>query len=883
MRQFRVLVALLVILLAACNGSGESDLEQQLDEQPGEPGGNPGDDAGGACKASAARKPDDARAYYDQSVYPLLESDCLDCHVADGDASDSAFVLEGNADADYALVKEFTERDLAGYPYLLAKASAFAGHTGGVRFALTSAEADILIEFADRLAGRTGDDPGDAPPPLDDEPAACNDDDDDLVNDDPVPGTGEFLKGVSLLSPEETLNKAAMLMLGRRATAVELAAVADESSAALRATLRDMMQGPAFTEFLVTAANDQLLTNKFAGGIPFISGASEISYYRTAPIDWPGIMPEPHYSVDEFYNEDLATEPLALVAYIVNNERDYREVLQADYTVFNSRTYEFFDANREGYVQLVDPDTGAPADPPGSPDEWVAGRFSLGVGTGFYKDTAGTAHPDPVRYPHAGVLTTKPWLARWPNTNTNGQRKRAKKVMHQFLGYNIELTANRPMNADALNDPDNPTFKNPACTACHYQLDAIAGTFQNWGYNGNFRFNRRFVNEFGEYLRTDALNEGYKADTTDDCGKPLGEGGYCEGDLWYANRFATGFVFQGESTITEMPNDGPGRTGPHDDATLRWLAAQIVADPRFATGSVKFWYEAVFNEKPLDPPIDGDPNYDAKIRAYIAQQELIQQVANVFVRDNGHGPYNLKDLLVELFVSAWFRAGSIDDAAGREVELANVGMGTLLTPEQLERKIESTLGVRWRLRDENLAIRDAFTYIFNVMYGGIDSDTVTARTRQVNPLMVSVIKRMVSEMACEAVYRDFIDDWGGDNYEDPMLLRPASERLLFGGYDGETAADEAAIKETLVHLHRLLWNDGATLSSNEVQASYELFQAFWEYEANDNAENMRCASNTYLDVVPLDGSGEAAYPAEAMRAWRDMLVYFMSDAQFLHE
>lgn len=883
MRPSRVLVALVVILLAACNGTGESDLEQQLVEQADDTG-DTDTDPGRACKTSTNTSSDDAdaRAWYDDQLYPLLQSDCMDCHVAGGDASDSAFVLEGDADTDYAQVREFTERELAGYPYLLAKASAFAGHTGGVRFALSSPEADILMEFADRLAGKV-DEPDDQPP-LDDEPTACHPDDDlGDDNDDPVSGDGEFLKGVSLLSPEETLNKAAMLMLGRRATAMEIGNVGDGSNGALRTTLRAMMQGPEFTTFLMTAANDQLLTNKFADGIPFISGASEISYYRTEAIDWPGMMDEPHYSVDELYNEDLATEPLALITYIVNNERDYREVVQADYTVFNSRTYEFFDANREGYVQLIDPDTGEPASPPASPDEWVPGRFALGVGTGVYTDTAGTPHADPVFYPHAGVLTTKPWLARWPNTNTNGQRKRAKKVLHQFLGYNIELTANRPMNADALNDPDNPTFKNPACTACHYQLDAVAGTFQNWGYNGNFRFNRRFVNSYGEYLRRDALNDGYKAQTPDRCGQPLGEGGYCDGDLWYADRFPAGFVFQGESTITEMPNDGPARNGPHDDATLRWLAAQIVTDARFATGTVKFWYEAVFNEKPLNPPVEGDPNFDAKIRAYIAQQEMIQQVADAFVRDNGHGPYNLKDLLVELFASAWFRAGSIDDASGREVELANVGMGTLLTPEQLERKIESTLGVRWRLRDENLAVRDAFTYIFNVMYGGIDSDTVTSRTRQVNPLMVSVIKRMVSEMACEAVYREFIDDWDGDNYNDPMRLRPASERLLFAAYDGEGPTNEAAIKQVLVDVHRLLWNDGATLSSGEVQSSYELFQAFWDYETNESVENMRCASNTYLDVVPVDGEGEDAYSPAAVRAWRDMLVYFMSDAQFLHE
>lgn len=870
MRKALVLVAL-SLLIVGCKVAGDSDLEQQLAAQdPGAPGDDNPTLPGCETVSSQPRFSGDARDYYEQNVLPIMQSDCMACHVGGGDAGDTGFVLGKSADADYERVVELSERELAGQPYLLAKATGLAGHTGGMRFSLSSVEAAALTEFAELLTGNPAPAPGD--------PVDCNDEDRNRDG-----GESGFLDGVSLLSAQETLHKAAMLMLGRRATADELAAVADGTPAALRSTLRGMMQGRDFTRFLMTAANDQLLTNRFAPGTPLISEASEVSYYRFDEIDWPGIMPTPHYSVDDFYNEDLAAEPLALIAYIVNNERDYREVLQADYTVFNSRTYEFFDYSRDGYVQLIDPDTGAPVPPPQSPDEWVAGRFAPGVGTGYFIDRDGTTrYPETIPYPHAGVLTTVPWLARWPNTNTNGQRKRAKKVLSQFLGYDIELTANRPMNADALNDPDNPTFRNPSCTACHYQLDALAGTFQNWGYTGRFRLNQPFLRDINP--RNDALNAGYKNQTTADCGRPLGEGGYCDGDLWYADRFPAGFLFQGNSDITEMPNDGPGRNGPYDNASLRWLAAQLVADPRFPSGTVKFWYEAVFNEKPLNPPIEGDPNYDAKFRAYLAQQELIDATAAVFVQDNGYGAYNLKDLLAALFSSEWFRAGAIDDPAGRHVELANVGMGALLTPEQLERKIESTLGVRWKVHDEYLNLRDAFTYTFNVMYGGIDSDTVNTRTRQVNPLMVSVIKRMVSEMACEAVYRDFIDDWAGENYQDPMLLRPAGERRLFRDYAGEGSEDEAAIKKVLVHLHNQLWNDGASPDSAEVQYSYELFRQFWEYEQNENSESMRCESNNYLEVVPHNAdTGQPAYPAAAMRTWRDMLVYFMSDAQFLHE
>ncbi|MCG8435203.1 MAG: DUF1588 domain-containing protein, partial [Gammaproteobacteria bacterium] len=660
-------------LITGCKTTGGSDLSSEESNEDGPQ----------QCKASSSpivsRSLDDIplETFFAEQAWPVLEDKCMGCHAAGEAAGNTDFILRDNLESDLAVTSEFAVKTTG----LLAKASALVAHGGGRILAPSSDEYKVLEEFVLRLTNpdAVG---GDGP-------AQCGGGSGGSLADSP------FFKDVIFGTNEDTLNKAAIIMLGRRPTADELTAVADQTEASLRNTLRQMMQGAEFELFIKTAVNDQILTNKYTGSSAMIN-----EYRGFAPVDYPGYVGPLHFSVAPDYNRALAAEPLELVNYIVTNERDYREVVTADYAVFNAKTAEFFDVSSSGYIVFTDLESGAPIAPPASDDEWLPGRFALGVGTGFNVHNGNDGvipHPSPVLFPHAGVLTTRPWLKRWENTDTNRNRKRAKMLMKQFWGYDIELTANRPMDADALNDPNNPTFNNPSCTACHFQLDAVAAGFQNWGFSGRFRNNRRFFSTFSYYHREDALSQGYKNDTTADCGKPLGQGGYCDDDLWYADMFPGGILFQGNSEISEMPNDSVGSTGPHDDASLRWLANEFVKDPRFPTGTAKFWYEAIFNEKPMTPPSEGDPNFAAKFSAFSAQQELFDFVAEIFVRDNGHGEYNLKDLLVELFVSPWFRAVGVENAEGREIELQSVGTGALLTPEQLDRKVISSINYAWKL------------------------------------------------------------------------------------------------------------------------------------------------------------------------------------------
>lgn len=202
-------IALALLGLAACNGTGESDLDRLAQDVPPDNNGSDGCENSKSAELSAEE-------YYASDVYPILEADCMSCHQTGGNAGYTDFILSGDSDADLEVVVESMERTVGGMPYLLAKATGFAGHTGGARFAPSSAEAQAISRFGELL---------------NDEGSAETCEDDDRVKDG-------FLKGVTLLTPEETLHKAATVMLGRKASHREMNILGDGSAEALRAALR---------------------------------------------------------------------------------------------------------------------------------------------------------------------------------------------------------------------------------------------------------------------------------------------------------------------------------------------------------------------------------------------------------------------------------------------------------------------------------------------------------------------------------------------------------------------------------------------------------------------------------------------------------------------
>ena len=118
------------------------------------------------------------------------------------------------------------------------------------------------------------------------------------------------------------------------------------------------------------------------------------------------------------------------------------------------------------------------------------------------------------------------FLKRYPTTPTNRNRARSRWTYYHFLGLDIEKSASRTTDPVALADTDNPTMKNPACTVCHRVMDPVAGTFQNYGEEGEYR---------DEWGGLDSLDDFYKY-PPDGSYTP-----YQYGDTWYRDMREPGF------------------------------------------------------------------------------------------------------------------------------------------------------------------------------------------------------------------------------------------------------------------------------------------------------------------------------------------------------
>ena len=184
-----------------------------------------------------------------------------------------------------------------------------------------------------------------------------------------------------------------------------------------------------------------------------------------------------------------------------------------------------------------------------------------------------------------------------------------------------------------------------------------------------------------------------------------------------------------------------------------------------------------------EPPEDAaDADFEGRLLAFNAQDAEVTRLANGF-RDGFPGSpytYNLKDLLVEIVLSKWFLADAIIDMDPvRRVALGDVGAKRLLTPEELARKTAAVTGFQWGRKpgrvwalSKSSRWRDALTdeNQYRLVYGGIDSDGIPERARDITSVMAGVAKRHAAEVSCPAVIRE-------------LYLLPDAERRLFAGID----------------------------------------------------------------------------------------------------
>ena len=901
--------------------------------------------AGRASNLTTVANSDDAETasdYFRQHISRIVQTRCVNCHVAGGASGYTRLVFVRATMADHEArnrqaFEDFLAEAERGTDVILGKIRG-VGHGGGVQVGADTQDYVHFERFLQLLAAE-----GAPPAP-------------------PALTAATLFDTVSLEAARKTLRRAALIFAGRVPTATEYASLeasAEGDDAALRVAIRQLMTGAAFHDFLIRASNDQLLTDRELARYAVIENEGffvdfDNEYFRLRQADDPGFWAwhrEVQYGVGR--------APLELIADVVENDLPYTRILTADYIMANPAVASIYGAET------------AFASPPNVHDfqpATIQRYFRKGPG---YDDEVvadvGLRVLNPgaliTAYPHAGLLNTTVFLKRYPTTATNRNRARARWTYYHFLGVDVENSASRTTDPAALADTDNPTLRNDACTVCHGDLDPLAGAFQNYGDAGLYRdqwggldsldaFYKRgadyaaavegesqangstlrwtlrlpagnsklgvtYVNDFYDeetrstgivYLdRLRILGEGnleiarYEFESLPLPRSPEGAcgarsrnvttgqrdhvrlwgGGYpcafhidvqvpavgsytAEVAAWAQRHRRHGEdqtarisvvadpYHEGDTWYRDMRDPGFDDQALPDSAnSLRWLAERIVQDDRFASATVRFWWPAVMGREIAEPPAHQDgPDFEGRLLAATAQHDELQRLAAGFrLGFHGRAAYNLKDLLVEMALSTWFRAESLaDDDAVRQVALRDVGAKRLLTPEELSAKTAALTGFEWgrwdypahkphRRQSAELTAHDRY----RLLYGGIDSDGITTRSRELTSVMAGVAQVHATRSSCPIVLRE-------------LILLPAEDRRLFAGVEAYTSPATAMAGRFQPTTTKAAYSVAGRLTAG----TKTVFLKFPNDFANASGDR-----NLHLDRLDLrDASGEVVQTIE---------------------
>jgi hypothetical protein len=270
-------------------------------------------------------------------------------------------------------------------------------------------------------------------------------------------------------------------------------------------------------------------------------------------------------------------------------------------------------------------------------------------------------------------------------------------------------------------------------------------------------------------------------------------------------------------------------------------------------------YYILTGRKVLLAPKDfEDPLYGARLRAYREQRNLTEAIAGRFAKEG----FNLKSVFKDWVVSDFYRADVLATEAKepcRRAELDDIGLVRMLSPEQLERKVEAVFGEKWNRLDGEMAM----------LYGGIDSKEVTDRAADPSGAMGAIQRTLSNDVACKHVGRDF--------------GKPANERRLFPKIEpdvlpGASEEGDKAIRSAIAFLHEKLLGRYDAIDSAEVDRTFELFAAIVADAKGRNGveqqEAWSCRQST--PPPPMD-------PNYTIRAWRAVVTYLLRRQEFLYE
>jgi len=597
-----------------------------------------------------------------------------------------------------------------------------------------------------------------------------------------------FLEGVVLEPRLATLRRATLLLQGRLPREKEKVSITSDEE--LRVALRRLMSGPAFREYIVTSVNDRLLTK----GAPTpldINSQNYIKVYSQKVAYQLNNLDDEASALRREMSESLYRTSGELVAHVVTHDKPYSEILTADYMMMNP----FLNKWLEGTAIFTDKDDNATYKPSRIKGYYYHTSLNETIRRVGSRSSFEIVGPPLEEFPHTGILSDFAFLKRYPTTATNRNRARARWVFYHFLDIDIEKSSQRPTDEAALTDRNNPTMNNPNCTVCHAILDPVAGAFQYWDHSSRYKPDG-----------IDSLDWLYKK--PEDGKKSL----FQKGDVWYRDMRSPGLF---DEEILDK------------DRTLKRLAELIVAEPAFLTATAKFWWPSVFGKDLLDrPAVESDRGYADKYAAYTAQQEAISGFATTLSEN-----LNVKDMLVEMFMSPWFAGETANSPAFQKAQYeVQFGSKQLLNPEQLYNKTRALTGVSWQTKKGISGNVYSQYDNYGVLLGGIDSKSVTKRATELTPTMAAILRTHASQVACPAVVRQFAS--------------PTSESSLFQHVDETTTPLQLATSRFTLRSEKVSDLETISLSADLSQGPKTFSLKFENPYCDNNGE--RCVEQRVL-------------------------------------
>ena len=589
-------------------------------------------------------------------IYPLMDSanpvTCNGCHTGPNPlptANGFAFPNDPPTTADFDLFRTISLIDSGATSLVIAKARNTVTHGGGDRFPDGSNEPDFVIfeDFVNRARVCVT-----APP---------------TSNATIDLGTGY-----------EQLYRTVQALGSRLPTTAEVNAVeaaTDQAgiAAALDPVIDNLMTEDAFYTRVQEMYNDVLLTNRDADDRGNVDDNFDLDAFANRDYYEDNFSGGQRSDLREAANYGFARAPIELVKYVIENDRPFTEIVTADYVMVNPYSAKLYDdVGPNGFVY----------DPGSNPN---ADRDD-------FRPINDLRQSDGTAVPLAGIVGTHAFLGRYPSTNTNVNRARARFVFDYFLGIDIEGLAAR----DGL-DLENvigavPTYEDPQCTVCHDVMDPIAGLFTKRDNGGEYDTNNNYRHTQTTQGVPRMVPAGYSLDPAD-----------------------------------ALPS-------AEELTPLQWLGSRIAADDRFAQHTVRIVFEGLTGVTPTS-----------------ASATFLNDVKNRFIASN----YDFRSIVKDVVSSDFFLARNLAQGENPSA-YPDTGPGRMLTPEELDRKIAAIAGSNysWRGPNSNSGLLGRHYLLYGGIDSGEVITRTTEPNSMIDGIQERIANQVACDLVADHLYND---------------------------------------------------------------------------------------------------------------------------------